>query len=69
MQSLPVMKSIPGNSMPDNPFNLLKQAKHDACNTMPAPSNEDAPEDINVYTDGSWLYPLKQYLGLGGAGV
>ena len=28
-----------------------------------------APESINVYTDGSWKYPLKQYLGIGGAGV
>ena len=26
-------------------------------------------ENINVYTDGSWLFPLKQFLGLGGAGV
>ncbi len=25
--------------------------------------------DINVYSDGSWIYPLEQYLGLGGAGV
>ncbi len=25
--------------------------------------------DINVYTDGSWINPLEQYLGLGGAGV
>ena len=28
-----------------------------------------APEEINVYTDGSWVHPLKQYLGIGGAGV
>ncbi len=28
-----------------------------------------APREINVYTDGSWVHPLKQFLGLGGAGV
>ena len=28
-----------------------------------------APDAINVYTDGSWLHPVKQYLGIGGAGV
>ena len=36
---------------------------------MPVESRMQAPDQINVYTDGSWLYPLKQYLGLGGAGV
>ena len=29
----------------------------------------NAPEEINVYTDGSWIFPLKQFLGLGGAGI
>jgi ribonuclease HI len=28
-----------------------------------------APLCINVFTDGSWLHPLRQFLGLGGAGV
>ena len=27
------------------------------------------PNDINVFTDGSWLNPSNQYLSLGGAGV
>ena len=28
-----------------------------------------APDTINMFTDGSWLYPPKQLLGMGGAGV
>ena len=28
-----------------------------------------APDETNVFTDGSWVNTLKQYLGLGGAGV
>ena len=28
-----------------------------------------APPFINVHSDGSWLHPLKKFLGLGGAGV
>jgi len=35
----------------------------------PPKCSAKAPADINVYTDGSWLNPLLQYLGLGGAGV
>ena len=29
----------------------------------------NAPEAVNVFTDGSWLYPMKQFLGMGGAGA
>ena len=38
---------------------------------MPFPRScvEHAPESINVYSDGSWLFPLRQFLGLGGAAV
>ena len=36
---------------------------------MPYRCHRPAPADINVYTDGSWVNPLQQYLGLGGAGV
>ena len=36
---------------------------------MPCKCELNAPDQINVYTDGSWLFPLKQFLGLGGAGV
>ncbi len=36
---------------------------------MPYRCRRPAPADINVYTDGSWVNPLQQYLGLGGAGV
>ena len=36
---------------------------------LPHECSLPAPEDINVFTDGSWLYPLKQFLGMGGAGV
>ena len=36
---------------------------------MPYKCHLPAPKDINVYTDGSWIHPLKQFLGMGGAGV
>ena len=36
---------------------------------MPYACVFNAPEHINVFTDGSWLYSLEQFLGLGGAGV
>ncbi len=36
---------------------------------MPYKCSLAAPETINVFTDGSWLLPLTQFLGLGGAGV
>ncbi len=36
---------------------------------LPRPCQMNAPEEINVYTDGSWIFPLKQFLGLGGAGI
>jgi len=29
----------------------------------------EAPQDINVYTDGSWKHPQKWFLGIGGAGT
>lgn len=29
----------------------------------------DASKDINVFTDGSWTFPLKKFLGIGGSGV
>ena len=41
----------------------------DATMPMPYRCTANAPDQINVYTDGSWLFPLKQFLGLGGAGV
>ena len=36
---------------------------------LPYECRLQAPDEINVYTDGSWLFPLKQFLGLGGAGI
>ncbi len=36
---------------------------------MPYRCHRAPPADINVYTDGSWVYPLKQFLGVGGAGI
>ena len=50
-------------------FRAIKYDINEDSNVIPEPCNEPAPPDINVYTDGSWLNPLKQYLGLGGAGV
>jgi len=50
-------------------FELLKQDIPETKMTMPKPCNFDAPQDINVYTDGSWLHAIKTFLGIGGAGV
>ena len=50
-------------------FRLLKQDEQNTVIPRPQKCTCDAPEGINVYTDGSWLHPLKQFLGLGGAGV
>ena len=36
---------------------------------MPYRCHRAPPVDINVYSDGSWIYPLKQFLGMLGAGV
>ncbi len=36
---------------------------------LPKWCEDAAPQGINVYTDGSWKNPLRQYWGLGGAGV
>ena len=48
---------------------LKKDNASDTIMPLPYKCVRDAPEQINVYTDGSWLFPLKQFLGLGGTGV
>ena len=50
-------------------FHKLKQCKGESSMALPMKCVLQAPEQINVYTDGSWLFPLKQFLGLGGAGI
>ena len=50
-------------------FQLLKQNTGETTIVTPPKCMTDAPAEINVFTDGSWLYPLKQFIGLGGAGV
>jgi ribonuclease HI len=50
-------------------FGLLKGDAGSPCVVLPNVCHAHAPESINVYSDGSWLNPLKQFLGLGGAGV
>ena len=50
-------------------FQLLKQGDGDTVMPTPHHCRSTAPIEINVFTDGSWLHPLKQYLGLGGAGI
>jgi hypothetical protein len=52
-----------------NCFASLKADDGEQCLATPWRCLVAAPEAINVYTDGSWLNPLKQFLGLGGAGV
>ena len=50
-------------------FQLLKQKKGATSHALPNRCLVKAPKDINVFTDGSWINNLKQYLGLGGAGI
>ncbi len=50
-------------------FHKIKANKQPPHLALPFKCHRPAPEDINVYTDGSWINPLQQYLGLGGAGV
>lgn len=49
-------------------FHKLKQDQQPTEKRLPLRCTLKPPEQINVYTDGSWLFPLKQS-GLGGAGV
>ena len=50
-------------------FQLLKQAQSEPIMPLPDACQVYAPDNTNGYTDGSWLHPLKQFLGIGGAGV
>ncbi len=49
-------------------FSKIKANKMPPHIALPYKCHRKAPSDINVYTDGSWINPLQQYLGLGGAG-
>ena len=50
-------------------FQLLKQSGDDTLIITPPACKFDAPEKINTFSDGSWLYPKLQFLAIGGAGV
>ena len=50
-------------------FRLAKANSAPPQFTMPAACAQNPPERPNVYSDGSWLFPLEQFLGLGGAGT
>ena len=52
-----------------NLFTSIRDEQGAQCFATPWKCTVPAPAAINVYTDGSWLNPLKQFLGLGGAGV
>ncbi len=60
---------IPGNCNARQCFQQIKANKQPPHLALPYRCHRPAPADINVYTDGSWINPLQQYLGLGGAGV
>ena len=66
-----VMQSIPIEGLnARQAFQQLKQCSYkDAIMPTPYRCVIKAPDKINAYSDGSWLHPLKQYLGIGGAGV
>ena len=50
-------------------MNVLREADQVADWGMPARCTEDAPHDINVYSDGSLKYPACHWWQLGGMGV
>jgi hypothetical protein len=50
-------------------FGLLKASAGDIVLPTPYKCSVNAPDEINVFTDGSWIFPRKQFLGIGGAGV
>ena len=72
-QYLQAVHSLPGlevnKVMARQTFNTIKGQIKGADLITPNKCFVEAPEDINVYTDGSWINPMKQYLGLGGAGI
>ena len=50
-------------------FQIIKSETQDTVMPLPHSRSLLAPDNINVFTDGSWINPMRQYLGLGGAGV
>jgi ribonuclease HI len=67
-----VMDDIPNSSQLNarQAFALLRAAdKKRTIQPLPYPCKVAAPEFINVFTDGSWQFPLEKYFSLGGAGV
>ena len=50
-------------------FNALRTLPSITVMPMPIVCHTTAPEEPNVYSDGSWLQPQYKYLGYGGAGV
>ncbi len=70
IQDCPARHNIePDNLNARQCFQALKSNKTPPHLAMPYRCHLPAPKDINVYTDGSWIHPLKQFLGMGGAGV
>ena len=60
---------IHGNSNARQTFQNIKRVTHIRDLTLPYKVSAPAPENINVYTDGSWLHAAKHFIGIGGAGV
>ena len=50
-------------------FRILMQESNPISMPMPYRCTVNAPEEPNVYSDGSWLHPTKPFLSFGGAGV
>ena len=48
---------------------LLKNKNGEEVCPTPYKCHLNAPGEINVFTDGSWPHTVKQFLGIGGAGV
>ena len=68
-QNIDVRQFIESKTNARKVFQKIKHVKKGDMPQLPNKCDTEAPATINVYSDGSWLFPLKQFLGIGGAGV
>ena len=57
-------EGIQGKLVARQAFRLLKQDREEPHMALPVRCVRHAPDEPNVYTDGSWLFSLKQFLAL-----
>ena len=68
-EELQVHYNMPDSLNARQAFRIFKQDVDDPHVALPYRCPVNAPEHINVSIGGSWLFTLKHFWGLGGAGV